>query len=394
MKILSKAVGRGALASSFYSIYFSPLLKTATHSRGAHNSGILLGRILNSGRNIFWNPNTSMSPHVIVVGPTGSGKTETLISIATKMNMLLSATVLMVDVKGDIEARLSRRGYPYRAIDIPRTPLGSLYPFHIEPSGRAGQVFDAIIASYDVVDVRMQAAIYKALKKAYERSSNPTWQDVLSELAGEDEAVRVMVSRILDEVSYLDGGRQRSGHYGIWEGEVNIISLSRISKEREEVLSYAMNIVFQDMLNYMSTRHADPGRVGGALVIDEAWILSKRGRNAGRLLNLVKLSRGYGLAVLLATQSFRDFGGEWDRILENSGLLIVLSNPSKRFWADASNFLRIDRDVIKELMVIMGRGDALIRVLPDPRPIPVSLEVDAVDGPVDLKYRSRALQNL
>jgi len=385
MKIVSTVAGKVAVASSSHSIYFSPFLKTATHSRGSYSGGIPIGRILNSGRNIFWNPNSSMSPHVIVVGPTGSGKTETLISIATKMNMLLSTTVLVVDVKGDIEARLSRRGYPYRLIEIPRTPLGSLYPFHVEPGSRAGQVFDSIVASYDVGDVRIQAAIYKAVRRAYERSSAPTWQDVLSGLAGEEESIRLMALRILDEISHLEGGRHRSGHYEIWEGEVNLVSLSKISKEREEALSYAINIVFQDMLNYMSSRHIDPGRVGGALVVDEAWILSRRGRNAGRLLNLVKLSRGYGLAVLLATQSFRDFGDEWDRVLENSGLLIVLSNPSKRFWSDASNFLKIDRDVIKDLMVIMGRGDALIRMLPDPRPLPISLEVEAVD---DLVKRS------
>jgi DNA helicase HerA-like ATPase len=140
-----------------------------------------------------------------------------------------------------------------------------------------------------------------------------------------------------------------------------------------------MNIVFQDMLNYMSSRHVDPRYVGGAIVIDEAWILTRKGRSSTRLLNLVKLSRGYGLSVLLATQSFRDFGDDWDRILENSGLLIALSNPSKRFWSDASKFLKIDRETIEELMVVMGRGDALIRILPDPRPLPVSLETETVE---------------
>jgi DNA helicase HerA-like ATPase len=320
-----------------------------------------------------------MSPHIIVVGPTGSGKTETLISIATKMHSLLSTIILAIDVKGDIEARLLKRGYLFRSIDVPRTPLGSLYPFYIDPSARAGQVFEAIVSSFDVNDIKMQAAIYKAIKRAYEKTPTPTWQNILSELSQEDEHVRIMISRIIDEISYLDGGKQQIGHYEIVEGEINIISLSKISKEKEDTLSYAMNIVFQDMLNYMSSRHVDPRYVGGAIVIDEAWILTRKGRSSTRLLNLVKLSRGYGLSVLLATQSFRDFGDDWDRILENSGLLIALSNPSKRFWSDASKFLKIDRETIEELMVVMGRGDALIRILPDPRPLPVSLETETVE---------------
>jgi DNA helicase HerA-like ATPase len=372
-------ISRPFIASSIHSIYFSPFLRTSLHSRGIHKSGILIGRIINSGRNVFWNPNSSMSPHIIVVGPTGSGKTETLISIATKMHSLLSTTILAIDVKGDIEARLLKRGYLFRSIDVPRTPLGSLYPFYIDPSARAGQVFEAIVSSFDVNDIKMQAAIYKAIKRAYEKTPTPTWQNILSELSQEDEHVRIMISRIIDEISYLDGGKQQIGHYEIVEGEINIISLSKISKEKEDTLSYAMNIVFQDMLNYMSSRHVDPRYVGGAIVIDEAWILTRKGRSSTRLLNLVKLSRGYGLSVLLATQSFRDFGDDWDRILENSGLLIALSNPSKRFWSDASKFLKIDRETIEELMVVMGRGDALIRILPDPRPLPVSLETETVE---------------
>jgi len=372
-------ISRPFIASSIHSIYFSPFLRTSLHSRGIHKSGILIGRIINSGRNVFWNPNSSMSPHIIVVGPTGSGKTETLISIATKMHSLLSTTILAIDVKGDIEARLLKRGYLFRSIDVPRTPLGSLYPFYIDPSARAGQVFEAIVSSFDVNDIKMQAAIYKAIKRAYEKTPTPTWQNILSELSQEDEHVRIMISRIIDEISYLDGGKQQIGHYEIVEGEINIISLSKISKEKEETLSYAMNIVFQDMLNYMSSRHVDPRYVGGAIVIDEAWILTRKGRSSTRLLNLAKLSRGYGLSVLLATQSFRDFGDDWDRILENSGLLIALSNPSKRFWSDASKFLKIDRETIEELMVVMGRRDALIRILPDPRPLPVSLETETVE---------------
>jgi DNA helicase HerA-like ATPase len=372
-------ISRPFIASSIHSIYFSPFLRTSLHSRGIHKSGILIGRIINSGRNVFWNPNSSMSPHIIVVGPTGSGKTETLISIATKMHSLLSTTILAIDVKGDIEARLLKRGYLFRSIDVPRTPLGSLYPFYIDPSARAGQVFEAIVSSFDVNDIKMQAAIYKAIKRAYEKTPTPTWQNILSELSQEDEHVRIMISRIIDEISYLDGGKQQIGHYEIVEGEINIISLSKISKEKEDTLSYAMNIVFQDMLNYMSSRHVDPRYVGGAIVIDEAWILTRKGRSSTRLLNLVKLSRGYGLSVLLATQSFRDFGDDWDRILENSGLLIALSNPSKRFWSDASKFLKIDRETIEELMVVMGRGDALIRILPDPRPLPVSLETETIE---------------
>lgn len=385
LRILGKALWSRLTITSSQAIYFSPFIKTSIYSRNSDPGGILLGRIINSGRNIFWNPNRSMSPHIIVVGPTGSGKTETLLSIATRMHSLYSVTVLMIDVKGDIRSRLERRGYTFNLIDIPRDPLGSLYPYHIDPIGRAGQVFESIVSSYEIHDIKAQATLYKAIRKAYELTPIPTWQHVITELRDGENPEGVMILRVIDEIAFLDGGSHVTGHYSVREEAVNVISLTQISKEREEMLSYAMNMVFLDMINYMSSKNIDPRSVRGALVIDEAWILSKYGRSSNRVLNLVKLSRGYGLSVLLATQSFRDFGENWDRILENSGVLIVLNTPSKKFWADASNFLKISRETIEDLMVILGRGDALIRVLPDPRPLPVSLENDVDDTKISIQ---------
>ncbi|GAY26563.1 hypothetical protein ATG_17670 [Desulfurococcaceae archaeon AG1] len=391
LRILDRILWNKLIITSSQAIYFSPFIKTSLHSRGRSANGILLGRVINSGRNIFWNPNISMSPHVVVVGPTGSGKTETLLSIATKMNSLYSVTVLMIDVKGDIKSRLERRGYFFNLIDVPRDPLGSLYPYYIDPVGRAGQVFESIVSSYEVHDIRAQASLYKAIKKAYEITPLPTWQHVMAGLIDGENPENVMISRVVDEIAFLDGGPHNIGHYSVREGVINVISLAGISKEREEMLSYAMNMVFHDMLNYMSSRSIDPKTVRGVLVIDEAWVLSKHGKSSNRVLNLIKLSRGYGLSVLLATQSFRDFGDSWDRILENTGVLIVLNTPSKRFWFDASNFLKISREAIEDLMIILGKGDAIIRVLPDPRPIPISLENDVEEPREGEKTISRDL---
>lgn len=366
---------RGVRASSSQSIYFSPFLRTSVISRKIHEEGILIGKVIGGDKAVFWNPMRSVSPHVVVVGPTGSGKTESLLSISTRANLIYSLTVLMIDFKGDIASRLLRRGYRVKLVDVPEDPLGTLYPFHVEPLIRASQVFDALEASYDLEDLEVRAAAYKAIRRAFENSHAPSWRDVISSLPHNAGASRDVLLKIFGEVSRLDGTDYK-GHYSIEEGAINVLSLSRLSKEREELLSYAATMVFQDMINYMSSGEADPGRLRGALVIDEAWILLRQGRSSKRILNLVKLSRGYGLSVMMATQSFRDFGDQWERIMDNVGLLIVLNTPSKRFWQDASMFLRIDREAVERLMIVMGRGDAVVRLAPDPRPLPVDLDVD------------------
>jgi DNA helicase HerA-like ATPase len=131
-------------------------------------------------------------------------------------------------------------------------------------------------------------------------------------------------------------------------------------------------MIFQDIMNMMSRSNPDSS-VNTFLGLDEAWILLSR-RGSRRIINLLRLARGYGLSIAMATQSFRDFGDLWDLVVENTGLLIIMSNPNRRFWEESLNFLKIGWRTLEDLITIMKRGDAIIRILPDPRAIPVSIE--------------------
>ena len=349
----------------------SPLIKTVLLQRAPHKSGILLGRIINDGRIVFWDPAKALNPHILIIGPSGSGKTETLITILKRAHSIYNSTIVFIDVRGDIEKRLSSRSIEFNLIDLSRESLGALIPYYTTPWVRLYQVFDSLIESYEIKDLRLQGILFEILRNAYEYHEKPGWEDVAAELDKKNyDGLNGIVERIIREVAQLEN--EQNTHYEIRYNQINIVSLRSLTKEREELLRYAMNLIFQDMINIMSARNPDSS-ISMFLGLDEAWILLSR-ENSRRIINLLRLARGYGLSVAIATQSFRDFRDLWDLVVENMGLLVIMSNPNKGFWEEALNFLRIGRKTLEDLITIMRRGDAIIRILPDPRAIPISIE--------------------
>ncbi len=353
------------------SILFSPFIKTVYISRNPHKTGILIGRIINDRRMIFWDPQKAFNPHILIIGPSGSGKTETLITILKRAHSIYESTIVFIDVRGDIAKRLRERNIGYHLIEIPEKSLGALEPYYTTPWIRLYQVFDSLIESYEINDLRLQGIIFELLRDAYEYNYSPEWGDIISSLSKySHEGISGIVERIIREVSQLDKSSDK--HYDIVRGDINVISLRSLTKEREELLRFSINMIFQDIMNMMSRNNPD-ATVNTFFGLDEAWILLSR-RGSRRIINLLRLARGYGLSIAMATQSFRDFGELWDLVVENTGLLIVMSNPNKGFWEESLNFLRIGWRTLEDLITLMRRGDAIIRILPDPRAIPVSIE--------------------
>ncbi|MEZ0290637.1 MAG: DUF87 domain-containing protein [Sulfolobales archaeon] len=353
-------------------VIISPLIKNIIQYRNPHKSGVLIGRILNDSRIVLWDPMKSMNPHILIVGPSGSGKTETLITILRRAHEIYNSTVVFVDIKGDISARLRDRGVHYNLIDLPENSLKSLEPRYTMPWIRVYQVFDSIVESYEINDLKLQGIIFEVLKRGYERYDTPSWDEIISILYDRNyDGLNGIIERIFREISSLDSGE--GDRYEIVRGEINIVTMRSLTKEREELLRYAINIIFQDLINIASQEKPD-SLVNIFLGLDEAWILLSRSVSR-RIINLMRIARGYGLSIAMATQSFRDFGSLWDLVVENTGLLIVMSNPNKSFWSEASNFLKIGERYLEDLITIMRRGDAIIRILPDPRAIPVSIDI-------------------
>ena len=83
------------------------------------SEGLYLGIDVHSGEKVFWNFNKSLSPHIVVLGPTGSGKTEFLSMVSSRLSEL-GIRVIVYDVKGEYTERLSKWGCKFKEFILGR----------------------------------------------------------------------------------------------------------------------------------------------------------------------------------------------------------------------------------------------------------------------------------
>jgi hypothetical protein len=95
----------------------------------------------------------------------------------------------------------------------------------------------------------------------------------------------------------------------------------------------------------------------------------------GVLGDIVKRGRGHGIAVFLATQNVSDFQGLEDLVLENVSNLVILSNGDMKFWEEVGKrFVFLSKEEIRNKLMYLKRGEALVRLSNDPRPLLVRLD--------------------
>jgi len=78
--------------------------------------------------------------------------------------------------------------------------------------------------------------------------------------------------------------------------------------------------------------------------------------------------------LLLATQNIIDLGDYSDIYLQNIGLIAFMNNGDKKFWQEVLRFVNISDKEISNELSFLGRGEALIRFITDPRPVIISLD--------------------
>lgn len=347
------------------------------------SEGIYLGVDLRSSNYVFWNLINSLNPHIMVIGPSGVGKTEFLTVIGLRTWLTYGFKVIFIDLRGEFKERLRTRGIYYNLINVEEYGLNILKPFCVTPRARASQLADIISYSYNL-DYDLSAYLYRALvntyalrgfelSKVYEMSDllNISWDDVINNVEYSNYPYASTLLRVIDEVKNIDLVSTEHILSKVVDG-INVIDLSSL-RGKEEIIRVALLTLMSDSLNLASlTTSSD---IKFVVIVDEFWYLTNTGRVNPLPLTLLKLGRGYGVAFFTATQSFEDLKPNTKQFVDNTGLLVIMNSPSLTYWKEVSKYVVLSDEEINELRTFMGRGDALIRILPDPRPIPVKIDI-------------------
>ena len=341
--------------------------------------GIYIGKDKELYSPVFWNIQESLNPHALIVGPTGSGKTELLLALALRIHSIYDVPIVFIDVKGDILSRLRSRKFNFKTIRPGYDSLGLLYPFHVLPKQRALQLADAITQCWYIGhNHRTLSLLYEVLKLGFELCSYPSWEDLiaLARSRAKSYIEASIIQRIFEELEIVDPQSNLIHPLMKLKNEIMVFDLRSLPKERTEILNLISLMTFQDLINKVSALKPDYKQVVRAVIaIDEIWLALHNIKYSDLTLSLLRLSRGYGVSVIMATQSFKDLGDNWSLYAENVALLAALSSTSRKFWYEVAEYMRLSKEDVEKFMTLMTRGDAVVRILPDPRPILVSVDI-------------------
>ncbi|AAK40499.1 ATP-binding protein [Saccharolobus solfataricus] len=336
--------------------------------------GVLLGKDINNNGLVFWNITKSQNSHLLIVGPTGSGKTEFLIWLSTILNLIYGGTVILFDVKGDIKYRLSMYKVPFQLINPLFYRLGLLDEYDIPIRIKLLQIEKILLNSFRLSKFN-SSILYNYLNRLIDISYlkyRIKWKDLekyLSEI--DDVQLKYYLSKLINILSSMEDSELPPLLHGVNENEINLIDLTLIKSE--EIKRLIIYTLIQELYNKFSLEKIyDKPRV--FLVLDEAWtILKNESEDYPIVADLIKRGRGYGISIIMATQNLEDLGDLANIYLDNIGVSVFMNNGDKKFWEEIRRFVNVDNDTLSNNLIFMNRGEALVRFLGDPRPVIIKL---------------------
>lgn len=304
--------------------------------------GIPIGIDLESGWPVII-PSEVFMKHVVILGPTGRGKTTLLASIIESVSTLSYMRSFAIDFKGDLA----------RLVDntIIRLMTPADYPVNIfvKPDffsriDWALSVSDVLSSVLGVSRDRLTTILNKVLR---EDGRFPGIEEIVL-----DKDLSVL-SPILDLAV-------NQPNYALINGIVEnnvLFTLEGYGTAYQNVYGGLLLHIFKSVAS-----RKDGTRL---LIIDEAWRIS---RLMG-LSTLIKEGRSKGVGVVLATQNPSDIPVE---ILENCHLLIMFGSPNEDYLSSAKKILGLPDEYIKRLSRL-GVGEAIILNALDPHPLIVKI---------------------
>ncbi|MBI2578340.1 MAG: ATP-binding protein [Candidatus Aenigmarchaeota archaeon] len=290
---------------------------------------VLLGKSVREGKKIYWEPKREKNPHLVVVGTSGSGKTETLRSIILELKRQNVPSIII-----DFHAEF--RDVADQVINLRDLTIN---PLEIELGRRPQDVV------YEVANImkkifslgdQQEALLRQAIRRCYEDNRinilNPVYsnmkappfmdiKDKINEIYDESDSIsRNTLFSLTNRIEALF-------EVDIFFKENTIIPFDTIIRKTtsielkdfptEDIKSVIAEFFLNKLIYYLyKAGKSDSMRLH--CVIDEAHRLTYEGSPLDRLL---RESRKYGTGIILSSQRPSDFS---ETILANSGGIISL----------------------------------------------------------------------
>ncbi len=271
--------------------------------------------------------------HVLVVGPTGKGKTTLLATIVNRVYARGQTNIVIIDPKGDLNSMVSssitRVRFSSRTVvekKLIENILSQLLP---ETSGNRylnGKTRFSLQELEENLGMRLVFA------------DPPENESMPLEKILDTRTVLIVLDNLTDDGRFL-------------------------------MVAVLMRILLEQLYNEEPSK-----RLKKLIVIDEAW----RGSESSLYYTkrLIKESRGFGAGLILSTQSLKDIPSE---VLHNFGTIMAFGSSDSSYIQDILSLTGFNiKDVAKELP-LLGVGEIIVKL---PESIhPAFVEVDPDNTP-------------
>nr|PZN36589.1 MAG: hypothetical protein DIU70_14380 [Bacillota bacterium] len=368
----------------------------------AHPGGVLLGtNRITRGPVIFDSfagPAAGLTnPHVGVFGQTGSGKTV-LLKVYAARKVVSGTQVVILDPEREYAPAVEALGGHVIRLEA-GVPSG-LNPLEVEAEAADADTAGTVNLADKVADVRALVAHMLALHGGALSPEESALLDRVLFRLYTDRGITADGNSLYEEYSRVDGEIYRAGRQkkrmprlrdlhaamqnepglqrvalliepylegqsmGIFdcdsmEGLVDspLICFDLYGLDERYVRPLAMHVV----LSWIAERFVKQRRgVRKMVVVDEAWMMLQRPETAAFLEDLARRARKRLTALVLASQSFYEFGeGAGRAVLNNLGTRIIMSQKPEQL-ADAAAVFQLTEGE-RAAVARFGRGDALIK---------------------------------
>lgn len=357
---------------------FIPLLgRTKSSLRSA---GIKLGVDVESREEVYWNINKTTSPHVLVIGPSGIGKTTFLSKLSLSLGQA-GVSVVIIDPKNEYRNIFESFGKEVAYFSLGKNlSIGLselLRSLHKTLGKEVNEVLIDILSSHPELNRRdVFPCLYSIMNKISEVSIGRNDIEVINVVKKftrycSDGYSEYSIGKVLTSLSLIS--REGKGLVSLLEADekISVVDFSSVLTVDPFLMPMIMKVISLGIKMTSSNPPREVSRYAKAIVIDEAWSIL-RDESLRLVEELIRIGRSFGTIVAMATQTVKDLTRTLGPLVDSFGLLVVFPSTSSDYWDDVSKLIKVSRERV-ERMRSLGRGYALVRIAPDPRTLLMKL---------------------
>jgi len=304
----------------------------------------------------FTYPAAVLGRHLVLIGGSGSGKTETCKRLAAGAAQVYGWKVFYLDCKGDDD---TAEAFLTAMRSVGRTRL-AYFPSERYDGwrGDATALLNRLLMILDFSEPYYRDLTRMLLSLALEAPPGPprsstellarlNLDDLAARYAGMPEARELSGLRTVDAQAVYNRyraffkalGGALDGHWAFEDVDAGYVLLRGL--ELKDQTSSLGRYILEDFAHYVATRKPKDKRV--LLIVDEFPAIAFGGANAASLFEMVRF---HGGGIVVTAQSYAGMGSEVDRILgAAAGLILHQCADPERLLARAGQSLAFQRRI-------------------------------------------------